>query len=104
MTLTDFRDILLSADPKVTKRWGIGKGNYTVCTPGRIDRTLSDDIGEDKTQIVYVDRFTKLDNDPIVEKIWNALENAFIPFEYEQDTEIDTRYIHHIFTCYVNIN
>lgn len=104
MRLNDFRDILLTADPQITKRFGNGKGNYTVWTPGGIDRSLSDDIGDEKVQRVYVDRFTKLDDDPVVNKIWDVLESAFVSFEYDQDTETDTKYIHHTFTCYVPVN
>ncbi|HCA29168.1 MAG TPA: hypothetical protein DEP23_06215 [Ruminococcaceae bacterium] len=104
MQLNDFRDILLEADGNITKRFGAGTGNYTVWTPGGIDRVMSDDTGDENVQRVYVDRYTKLDNDPVVQAIWNALEGAFISFEYEQDTENDTKYIHHTFTCYIQIN
>jgi hypothetical protein len=104
MLLTEFRDILLAADPEITKRFGNGKGNYSVWTPGRIDRSMSDSSDEEKVQRIYVERFTKLDEDPIVKALWNALESAEIPFEYEQDTEADTKYIHHTFTCYVQVD
>lgn len=104
MRLIDFRDIILSADPKATKRYGTGQGNYTVWTPGGIDRSMSDDAGDEKIQRIYVERFTKIDSDPVVDAIWTALENAYIAFEYEQDTEIDTKYIHHTFTCYVQVD
>lgn len=103
MTLLDFKAIVLRADPKSTKRFGAGKGNYTVWTPGAIDRVMSDDENDEKVQRIYVDRYTKIDDDPIVQAIWDELEKAFISFEYEQDTETDTKIIHHIFTCFVQV-
>lgn len=104
MKLSDFKDILLKADPQLTKYLGTGKGDYTVWTPGSIDRSMSDNCDEDKIQRVYVDRYTKIDDDPVVQAIWDELEKTFIPFEYDIDYEVDTKYIHHIFTCYVPIN
>jgi hypothetical protein len=100
LDLDPFRDILLAADPNITKFDGPGTGNYTTWTPGGIVREMSDDIGDDQVQRIYVDRFTKTDKDPIVDAIWSALETAGIPFEYERDYENDTKYHHHIFTCY----
>jgi len=98
--LTPFRNILLTADPAATKYDGNGAENYTTWTPGGISREMSDDGDDDLVQRVYVDRYTKLDNDAIVGAIWSALESAGIPFEYERDYENDTKYHHHIFTCY----
>jgi len=101
INLDVFRDLLLEADPNITKYDGGGTENYTTWTPGGIDRGLADDEDDDQVQRVYVDRFTKKDKDPIVDAIWDKLNAARIPFEYERDYEPDTGYIHHIFTCYV---
>lgn len=102
VNLDGIKAVLLQADPDITKYDGNGGENYTTWTPGGIDREMSDDEGDDQVQRVYVDRFTKIDKDPIAQAIEDKLNTAGIPFEYEQDYEPDTKYIHHIFTCYVS--
>jgi len=97
--LTPFRDLLLEADPKATKFKGAGGDSYTVWTPYSPDKTMSDNEQEDFTWHIQVDRFTKIDNDPIAEEIYNKLTEAGIPFEYNIDFEEDTGYIHHIYDC-----
>lgn len=100
--LTPFRDLLVSVDPKARKYAPVDtKGDYTTWTPGGIIRELADDADDNTTQRVYVDRYTRNDGDTIATALYDALNANYIPFEYERDYEADTRYIHHIFTCYI---
>jgi len=102
VTLDEFVDLILTADPTLTKWTGSGTGNYTVWKPGSFVEGLdSDDEREEDDQRVYIDRFTKLDNDQIAQSIISVLRTNHIPFEYVQDIELDTGYKHHAFTCIV---
>lgn len=97
--LTAFKTLILEADSNATKFKGSGGDNYTVWSPYRITRVLTDDTEEDSAWAIQVDRFTKTDNDPIATAIYNKLNQAGIPFEYQVDFEPDTQYIHHIYDC-----
>jgi len=97
--LTAFKDLLLEADPKATKFEGAGGDSYTVWTPYSPVKTMSDDEQEDFTWRIQVDRYTRIDNDPIAKAIYDKLTEAGIPFEYDMDHEPDTGYIHHIYVC-----
>lgn len=97
--LVPFKEVLLQADPSATKFKGVGGDSYTVWTPYSPDRAMADDQQDDFTWRIQVDRFTKKDNDPIVQAIYDALSQAGISFEYDLDFEEDTGYIHHIFSC-----
>lgn len=99
--LSHFRNLILSVDGEITKYDGNGKENYTIWTPGGITGSLSDDTEEDIIQMVYVDRYTKIDNDPIVTDLFHLFNDNYIPYEYEVDYEKETGYIHHIFSCRV---
>lgn len=99
--LTVFKNIILQADPKATKFKGDNRNNdnYTVWSPYRIDKEMSDNTEEDIVYRIQVDRFTKIDNDPIAKLIYAKLTEYGIPFEYQIDFEDDTQYIHHIYDC-----
>jgi len=106
LSLANFKATLLTADPNARKFRGDSTGNYTVWTPVRIVSVSSDDAPDDEYWIVQVDRFTRLDEDPIVAAIYDALKAARIPFEYLIDVEPEkgesgTGYIHHIYDCRV---
>jgi len=100
---SDIETILTALDPAITKWAPDGSiGNYTYWTPGGIPATMADDAEDDATRRFYVERFTKLDPDPMVSTIYDGLGAAGVSFEYEDpDYEPDTHYIHHTFTCYL---
>ena len=99
MTLTDFRDIVLTADPAATHYWSGSQGNYTIWT--EFGETA--DYADSKRSVVFksvqVDRYTKLEYDPVVDSLRAALDAAGIPYAYLCDPNQDTGYIHHIFDC-----
>ncbi len=102
MTLTEFETLLKTADSSITKRKGKGNINYTTWSPGVYNNSVMSDDEPDETFVrVYVDRFTKTENDTVAESIANVLSGAFIPFDREEITEPETGYIHHSFTCLV---
>lgn len=100
--LERLRKLLISIDPTVTKYEGNGKDAYTVWTPYGEEVLFAGDSRAEIVVKVQVDRFTKIDNDQIAVALYQALdkENG-VAFEYQQDYEQDTGYIHHIFDCEV---
>ena len=102
MQLADFKNLLLTADSKATKWKGVGTGNYTTWRPFEFPALMADGERSEKIMRIQVDRFTKLDNDPVVTAIAEALAgDDDVAYEYLVDFEPDTGYIHHIFDCTV---
>lgn len=101
MSEDEFGTLLLGADPDITKYSGDGQSNRTVWFPGTIMPNNSDDQRDDYVQRIYIDRYTKIEADPIVAGLMKILDESFISYEYVTDYEQDTGYIHHSFTCYV---
>jgi len=101
MPLTQFRDLLLTADPNATHYNGTGQGNYTVWAEYGDEAAGADDKRERLCYHVQVDRYTKLEYDPMAATIENVLNDAGIPFAYRVNYEQDTGYIHHLWDCEV---
>jgi DNA-binding beta-propeller fold protein YncE len=79
--------------PRSTKFSGNGKGNYTVWTPYGINKTMADDSTDDTDWRIQVDRFTKIDNDPIANAIYDAIGIRFtsLPISPEKIMEALTQ-------------
>lgn len=101
MTLQEFRDILLTADPAASHYSSTQKPNYTMWAEYGDSALTADSKISESVWKIQVDRFTKLEYDPVVESIRAALDRDDIAFEYLCDFEPDTGYIHHIFDCEV---
>lgn len=102
MTRDEIEAALAAIDPGITRYHGDGKTNYTVWTPGALVEGLdSDDECEEEHQRVYVDRFTRLEADPVPGAIKAMLRTNHVPFDYEHMYEPDTEFFHHSFTCIV---
>lgn len=99
MTLAEFRDILLTADPAATHYKAAASGDYTRWQEFGESVVYADGARTTIYSNIQVDRFTKTEFDPIVTAIRSALDAAGIPYEYQVDYEDDTGYIHHIFDC-----
>lgn len=95
MTLQQFRDILLTADPQASHYKSMQTANYTVW------REYGKTRIPEQTWKVQVDRYTKVEYDPAVALITTALNIDDIGFSYLVDFESDTGYIHHIWDCTV---
>lgn len=99
--LEKFRDILLQADPKAQHYRSTRKGNYTCWAEFRSSRYTTDNGTEDIKWFIQVDRFTKIEYDPMVEAIDAVLDRDDVAASYDCDHELDTGYIHHFWTCEV---
>ena len=95
MTLQEFRDILLAADPQASHYKSMQTPNYTVW------REFGKRAIPEQTWKIQVDRYTKIEYDPVVALITTALNIDDIAYEYLCDFEKDTGYIHHIWDCEV---
>ena len=99
MTLEDFRDILLLADPEATHYFKLGGGqNYTTWHEFAADIHSADDREDERVWHVQVDRFTKIEYDPMVQAIEETLDRDDLFWSYRVTQETDTGYIHHIWT------
>jgi hypothetical protein len=101
MTLLEFRDLLLMADPDASHYESIKKGNYTVWKEYGTNSLQADDKTSEKAWKLQIDRLTKIEYDPVADAITAMLENQGIAYEYVPDFEPDTGYMHHIWTCEV---
>ena len=103
MTLSDFKALLLAADPALSKYSGATNGNYTTWRPGTFDGMDGDGKTIEPLTRIYVDRFTKSDTDPIVLAIDATLKGSdeIALNEHISDYESTTWYIHHSWTCEV---
>jgi len=102
MTLEGFKALILAADPEATRYEGNRKGNYTVWREYGMKPLAADNHHADRAMKVQVDRFTKIEDDPVADALFAALDGRDeVAFEYLVDYEVDTGYIHHIFDCEV---
>lgn len=102
MILDRFSDLLLTADPDCTRYGGNRKGNYTVWREYGRNTLPADNHSADRAMKVQVDRFTKLEDDPVAKAITSLLDSRDeVAFQYMVDYEPDTGYIHHIWDCEV---
>lgn len=103
MTKQEFIQLLLSVDPNAKPWKGSGTGNYTVFMPTVIVSLEADGKPVETGWRIYIERFTKKPDDPIVDQITAALTgNDDIAFEIEETQfEIDTGYFQFIWRCEV---
>lgn len=101
MTLSDIQALVVSVD-KSAKHYDSSsesKSGYTVWREYRRLDTVSDDT-HDEAWAFQIDRFTKVEGDPIAQALFEALDSdERVAFEHLVDYERDTRWIHHIFDC-----
>lgn len=103
MTLTEFKALLLSVDSGAKPWKGPGTGNYTVFMPTRMLGLDADGKRVETGWRIYVERFTKNPDDPMVDQITAALDgHDDIAFDIEETQfEIDTGYFQFIWRCEV---
>lgn len=103
MTKQEFINLLLSVDPGAKPWKGSGVGNYTVFMPTRTLSLHADGKKAETGWRIYIERFTKNPNDPIVDQITAALDGKDdIAFEIEETQfELDTGYFQFIWRCEV---
>ena len=102
MTKQEFINLLLSVDSGAKPWKGPGTGNYTIFMPTRLLSLEADGKPVETGWRIYIERFTKNPNDPIVDRITAALINDDIAFEIEETQfEVDTGYFQFIWRCEV---
>lgn len=101
MILLEFGELLLTADPKATHYIPSKEENYTVWAEHGANSLIAEDTESEQAWKIQIDRFTKMEHDPVVQAITDLLNAAGIGFEYLVDPEPDTGYIHHIWDCEV---
>lgn len=99
--LKEFRDLLLTADPKASHYKPKQKENYTVWAEYGANRLTAGDTEVERAIKIQIDRFTKIEYDPIADAITAMLNANEICYEPHTDYEKDTGYIHHIWECEV---
>lgn len=102
MTLEQIKTLVISVDPNAGHYESAFQGSdaYTVWFEVQRSGMFADNRRPDKSWRFQIDRFTKVENDPIAEALENALEAApGIVYDYVIDYEPETGYIHHIFDC-----
>lgn len=101
MTLAEFRDILLAADPQALHYKSMQNTNYTRWQEYGAGHLSGDSLYIDRKWRIQVDRFTKIEYDPVVDLITSVLDRDDISFGYLCDFEPDTGYVHHVWDCEV---
>jgi hypothetical protein len=102
MRLDDFMQLLLTADPEATHYFSDRSENYTIWAEYG-ENTLNGDGRRAETAVrIQIDRFTKIEDDPVVQAITDMLDKNDIAYEYLVDTEQDTKLIHHIWILEVD--
>lgn len=102
MTLKQFRDLLLTADPNASHYKSKQKENYTVWAEYGANRLIADDTETERVHKIQIDRFTKVEYDPIADAVTAMLNANEICYEPHVDYEKDTGMIHYIWDCEVD--
>ena len=100
MTIKEFRDLLLTADPEARHYTHATSGNYTVWSEYNEVYGIADDQIASKVAHIQVDRYTRLEYDPMVDTITHTLdEGGVLVIDRRTLFEMDSGYIHHIWDC-----
>lgn len=99
MTLDDVRAIVLACDPEAKHYRSEARGNYTTWQEYERLPYTSDGVNERGWRF-QIDRFTKLEDDPVAAQIEDRLSGMDnVAYSYMVDHEPETGFIHHIFDC-----
>lgn len=100
MTLADIRGLVLAADPDACAYESDSTGeDYTTWQPLWPMNLLVDNRYADGWHFV-IDRFTRMQDDPITANIRAVLDDApGVAYAMEIDYEQDTGFLHISFTC-----
>lgn len=99
MTREEIAALVLTADPNAQRYASTRRGNYTKWAEYRRLEYMADDEHIEGWAF-QVDRFTKDEDDPIADAIFEALDkDERVSVQHLVDYEQETGYIHHIFDC-----
>lgn len=100
MTIAQIRAIVAEADPHAGHYRSASKTqNYTAWHEFRREPIYGDDGVAEDGWAFQVDRFTTLEEDPMVDRIWETLQRHRLHVTHIVLPDPDTRYIHHAFQC-----
>jgi hypothetical protein len=102
MTLPEFSALLITADPTASHYDADRSGNYTVWAEYGTNDLHADSKKVESVWKIQIDRFTKIEYDPVAAAITDMLDENCIAYKYLVDYEPDTGYIHHIWDCEVD--
>lgn len=101
MTLSEIKALVLSADPTAERYESSrdGSESYTVWREVRRLAATADDVHIEGWAF-QVDRFTRDEDDPVAEALFEALDGSDrVALAHIVDYERDSEYIHHIYDC-----
>lgn len=101
MTLNEFKDLLLTADPAASHYKSTLHPNYTVWAEYGTNDLAADDKTAERAWKVQIDRYTTIENDPIAAAITAKLDENEISYDLQVDSDPTTGYIRHIWACEV---
>lgn len=101
MTLDQFKEILVAADPKAKHYSSKERGNFTVWREYERLYVFADGENQGGWK-VQIDRYTTEENDAVAEAILAALDaQDNIAYQHLVDYDPETETIRHIFDCEV---
>lgn len=100
MTIAEIREVVLQADPLATRYTSTARDrDYTTWHEFHRIPLEGSDLDRDDGWMFQVDRFTKTEDDPMVDTIWRVL-NAHPGIGVEHRVVPDPNgWIHHVFQC-----
>jgi len=100
MTLTEIRDLLVTADPAIRHYFSMEEDkDYSFWEETRRLPFTSDD-GHDEGWRFYVHRYTRQEVDPVAIALFRILDaDPRVAVIHTIDFDQDSGYIHHIYEC-----
>ena len=100
--LNKIKALVLAADPKALRYFGRGEGNYTVWSEYELRNLYAGDSIRESKWSVLIERFTILQDDPVVLSMMAALAGAEgVTFRYSLRRNNDQELIYHSWDCEV---
>lgn len=102
MSITEFRDILLSVDPLATHYEALSPvAPYTVWAEYSTKPLSADDESDETVLQIRVEYFTKAEYDATVSAFIAAFDQNGVAYSYTCEYYEETKTIHHQFDCEV---
>lgn len=101
MTLDEVRALVIAIDPDATHYYSESKADsYTTWHEYRREPLYGDNADAETVWKFQVDHFTKSEDDPMKDDIWNGLSSDDrITVAHLVFFERDSGYIHHVYQC-----
>ena len=100
--LDKIKALILTVDPDALRYFGRGEGNYTVFAEYELDGLHGGNTYSENKWRVLIERFTTIQDDPIVLAMMDALEGSDdVAFKYSLRRNNDQELIYHAWDCEV---